>query len=286
MDSAVMKKSSPRRAVRVIAHRGTGQGMVESNAAPENTLPAFMAGWDTGAYGCELDVHVTSDGQVIVIHDSTTNRTTNASWVVADHTAEELLSLDAGRWKGLRWAGTRLPLLSEVLAIIPDGRRLYIELKDGPQVVPGTVEAVRASGKGPSQIVFISFDVDTIGAAKAALPDYQCLLIVVFQSDDAHGRWNVLYDEGPGFRTVTATYDQAALLELVRTYRLDGIDSSFVMPPSLVAAVAEAGLDFVTWTIDDPQIALDLVKLGVTAITTDRPKAIREALQAAGVQLA
>jgi glycerophosphoryl diester phosphodiesterase len=272
--------------VRVIAHRGTGQGFVESNAAPENTLPAFKAGWETGAYGCELDVHLTSDGEVIVIHDATTNRTTNASWVVADHTAAELRSLDAGRWKALRWAGTRLPLLSEVLAIIPDGRRLFIELKDGPQVVPATADVIRKSGKGPSQIVFISFDIDTIGAAKAALPDYECLLIVVFQSDDPHGRWNVLYDEGPGFRTVTAVYDEKELLRLVRKYKLDGVDSSFVMPPSLVAAVAEAGLDFVTWTIDDPQIALDLVKLGVTAITTDRPKAIREALQAAGVPLA
>ncbi len=98
-----------------------GQGFVESSSPPENTLPAFKAGWETGAYGCELDVHVTTDGQIIVIHDSTTNRTTNASWVVAEHSADDLRSLDAGRWKALRWAGTRLPLLSEVLAIIPDG---------------------------------------------------------------------------------------------------------------------------------------------------------------------
>jgi glycerophosphoryl diester phosphodiesterase len=274
------------RAVKIIAHRGTGQGMVESTAAPENTLPAFKAGWETGAYACELDVHLTRDGQVIVIHDSTTNRTTNASWVVADHTADELRSLDAGRWKSLRWAGTRLPLLSEVLAIIPDGRQLFIELKDGPQVVPATAAVIRESGKGPSQIVFISFDIDTIAAAKATLPDFECLLIVVFEADDSHGRWNVLYDEGPGFRTVTATYDPKALLQLVRKYRLDGIDSSFAMPTSLVKATLDAGLHFVTWTVDDPQIALDLVALGVTAITTDRPKAIREALIGAGVPLA
>jgi glycerophosphoryl diester phosphodiesterase len=272
------------RPVKIIAHRGMGQGLVESGAPPENTLPAFKAGWDTGAHACELDVHVTRDGQVIVIHDSTTNRTTNASWVVAEHTADELRSLDAGRWKGLRWAGTRLPLLSEVLAIIPDGRQLYIELKDGPQVVPATADAIRRSGKGPSQIVFISFDIDTIAAAKAALPKFDCLLIVVFQADDSHGRWNVLYDEGPGFRTVTAVYDQKALFQLVRKYRLDGIDSSFVMPASLVKATLDAGLSFVTWTVDDPQIALDLVAMGVTAITTDRPKAVREALGRAGIR--
>ena len=277
---------TPIRTVKIIAHRGMGQGMVDSGAAPENTLPAFKAGWDTGAYACELDVHVTKDGQIIVIHDSTTNRTTNASWVVAEHTADELRSLDAGRWKNLRWAGARLPLLSEVLPMIPDGRQLFIELKDGPQVIPGTAEVIRESGKGPSQIVFISFDIDTIAAAKAALPDFDCLLIVVFEADDSHGRWNVLYDEGPGFRTVTATYDAKTLLQLVRKYRLDGIDSSFAMPISLVKETLDAGLDFVTWTVDDTQIALDLVKLGVTAITTDRPKAIREALMHAGVTLA
>ena len=118
-----MAKSPAKTPVRIIAHRGTGQGLMKSGAAPENTLPAFKAGWETGVNACELDVHLTRDGQIIVIHDNTTDRTTNASRLVADHTADELRSLDAGRWKGLRWAGTRLPLLSEVLAIIRDGQR-------------------------------------------------------------------------------------------------------------------------------------------------------------------
>ena len=265
--------------VKIIAHRGMGQGFVEPDAPPENTLPAFEAGWKTGAMACELDVHLTADGQVIVIHDATTDRTTNASWVVAHHTADQLRSLDAGRWKHLRWAGTRLPLLSEVLAILPDGRQLYVELKDGPQVVPATVDVIRQANKGPEQVIFISFDIDTIAAMKAALPDFTCLLLVVFQADDPNGRWNVLYDEGPDFRTVTAAYDQEKLLELVRKYGLDGVDSSFVLPPSLVPAMRDAGLELVTWTIDDPRIARDLVSLGVTAITTDRPAAIRDALE-------
>jgi glycerophosphoryl diester phosphodiesterase len=263
-----------------------GQGMVESAAPAENTLPAFEAGFAIGVNGCELDVHLTLDGQVIVIHDATTDRTTNASWVVADHTAEELRSLDAGRWKNLRWAGSRLPLLSEVLAIMPAGQRLFIELKDGPQVMPAAASVVQESGKGPSQIVFISFDIDTIAAMKATLPKFECLLIVVFEADYSNGRWNVLYDEGPGFRTVTAVYDPKALLRLIRRYRLDGIDSSFAMPPSLVQTLRDAGLKLVTWTVDDPAIALDLVELGVTTITTDRPKAIKDALLGAGINLA
>jgi len=262
-----------------------GQGFIDPASPPENTLPAFKAGWETGAVGCELDAHVTSDGEVIVIHDSTTDRTTNASWVVADRTADELRSLDAGRWKHPRWAGTPLPLLSEVLAIIPAGRQLFIELKDGPQVVPGAAEAIRAAGKGPSQVVLTSFDVDTIGAMKAALPDHQCLLIVAFSGDSSHGRWNMIYDEGPGFRRVTTFYDPKSLLQLLRRYRLDGLASSFAMPGSLVGTLAEAGLELITWTVDDPLIAFDLVNAGVTTITTDRPKVIREALKRAGIAI-
>src|SRR6266852_8996415 len=115
--------------VQVVAHRGMGQGFVQMDAPPENTLPAFMEGWKI-AHACELDVHLTKDGQVIVIHDDTTNRTTNASWIVRDRFAGELRSLDAGRWKSQKWAGTRLPLLEDVLDIMPDGCQLFIELKD------------------------------------------------------------------------------------------------------------------------------------------------------------
>ena len=115
-----------------------GQGFVQPDAPPENTLPAFAEGWKI-AKACELDVHLTKDGQVIVIHDDTTNRTTNASWIVRDHFAAELRSLDAGRWKSQVWAGTRLPLLEDVLDSMPDDCELFIELKDGPQVVPCAV---------------------------------------------------------------------------------------------------------------------------------------------------
>jgi glycerophosphoryl diester phosphodiesterase len=264
--------------VKIIAHRGLGQSFIDPDAPPENTLPSFEAAWAMGAAACELDVQLTADRQVIVIHDATTDRTTNANWIVAERTAAELQSLDAGRWKGLRWAGTRLPLLSEVLATLPDGRQLYVELKDGPQVVAAAVDAVHAARKSPEQIVFKSFDIDTIAAMKAALPSYSCFLLVAFQGDVTQGRWDVVYDEGPAFRMVSQPYNERSLLELVRRYALDGIDSSFVMPSSLVRMTREAGLELVTWTINDPLVARDLIDLGVTAITTDVPALIRDAL--------
>ncbi|MEA2239266.1 MAG: glycerophosphoryl diester phosphodiesterase [Thermoanaerobaculia bacterium] len=273
----------PKQTVQVVAHRGMGQGFVLPDAPPENTLPAFMEGWKI-AHACELDVHLTKDGQVIVIHDDTTNRTTNASWIVRDRFANELRSLDAGRWKSQTWAGTRLPLLEDVLDVMPDGCELFIELKDGPQVVPPTAELVRQSGKA-SQVVFISFDIDTIVAAKQEFPDNDCLLIVVFEADYNHGRWNVLYDEGPGFRTVTKTFVLDDMIALIKQYDLNGIDTSFAVPPALITRLHEEKLRPVVWTVDEPSIALDMVRLGVNTITTDKPGPIRDALMAAGFEV-
>jgi glycerophosphoryl diester phosphodiesterase len=269
--------------IQVVAHRGMGQGFVQSDAPPENTLPAFAEGWKI-ARACELDVHLTKDGQVIVIHDDTTDRTTNASWIVRDHYAAELRSLDAGRWKSQTWAGTRLPLIEDVLEAMPDGCQLFIELKDGPQVVPPTAELVRQSGKA-SQVVFISFDIDTITLARQEMPENDCLLIVVFEADYDHGSWKVLYDEGPGFRTVTKTYVEDDLIALVKQYNLTGIDTSFAVPPSLITRLTTEKLRSVVWTVDDASIALDMVHLGIDTITTDRPGPIRDALIGAGYQV-
>lgn len=269
--------------IQVVAHRGMGQGFVQSDAPPENTLPAFAEGWKI-ARACELDVHLTKDGQVIVIHDDTTDRTTNASWIVRDHYAAELRSLDAGRWKSQTWAGTRLPLIEDVLEAMPDGCQLFIELKDGPQVVPPTAELVRQSGKA-SQVVFISFDIDTIMLARQEMPENDCLLIVVFEADYDHGSWKVLYDEGPGFRTVTKTFVEDDLIALVKQYNLTGIDTSFAVPPSLITRLLNEKLRPVVWTVDDPSIALDMAKLGIDTITTDRPGPIRDALIREGYQV-
>ena len=272
--------------VRIIGHRGAGQGFVDPDGPPENTLPAFEAGWASGANACELDVQLTADGQVLAIHDDTTDRTTGTSWIVADHTAAELQALDAGRWKHDRWAGTRLPLLDEVLAAIPEGRGLFIELKDGPQIVPATVQAIRRSNKSASQLVLISFDIDTIAAAKSALPEINCLLVVSFRNEGARGRWTVHYNEGPEFSAVSAHADAKSLVQLIRKHGLDGIDSSVTMPASLVTAVRRAGLKLGTWTVNELEDALELVECGVSDLTTDRPAAMRAALQRAGVTLA
>jgi glycerophosphoryl diester phosphodiesterase len=116
----------------VIAHRGYCQ------IAPENSLPAFRLAKTAGADLVELDYHHSKDGKLVVIHDATLDRTTDATnkWGgskirVDSKTLGELQSLDAGKWFGAQFAGTRLPSLHEALEVIQDGGMTLIERKAG-----------------------------------------------------------------------------------------------------------------------------------------------------------
>src|SRR5512133_60470 len=113
----------------LIAHRGA------SREAPENTLAAFDLAWQQGADGIEADFRLTADGRIVCLHDATTGRTANLDLVVADSSFAELQQLDVGSWKGTRWQGERIPTLEEVLARLPLGKRLFIELKSGPEML-------------------------------------------------------------------------------------------------------------------------------------------------------
>src|SRR5690606_38835440 len=97
--------------------------------APENTLAAFNLAWERGVPAIELDVHLSADDRLIVIHDATTKRTTGVDLAVKDSTLDQLRALDAGSWKGEQWAGEPMPTLEEALATIPEGARCLIEVK-------------------------------------------------------------------------------------------------------------------------------------------------------------
>jgi glycerophosphoryl diester phosphodiesterase len=111
--------------VLVIGHRGF------SAAAPENTQASFKKAMEVGADMIELDVHLSKDGQVVVIHDDTLNRTTNGKGKVAHYTLRELKQLDAGSWFGSQFSGEKIPMLSEVLELVRGRTLLNIELKRG-----------------------------------------------------------------------------------------------------------------------------------------------------------
>lgn len=107
----------------VIAHRGY------SLRYPENTLLAFEKAIESGARMIELDVTLTRDRELVVIHDDTLDRTTNGRGRVADHTLAELKRLDAGGWFSNRFSGEPIPTLAEVLARVAGRVAVNIEIK-------------------------------------------------------------------------------------------------------------------------------------------------------------
>ncbi|MBS3971155.1 MAG: glycerophosphodiester phosphodiesterase [Clostridia bacterium] len=141
---------------KILAHRGV------SLTAPENTLPAFAAAIKQGLAGIELDVQMSKDGHLIVIHDERVDRTTNGKGLVRDMTLEEIKSLDAGTWFAEKYSGVKIPVLEEVLELI-DNREfmINIELKSGIIQYPGLEERVLEAVKKYNlldKVIFSSFN--------------------------------------------------------------------------------------------------------------------------------
>src|SRR5438445_3289928 len=121
----------------VVGHRGA------MGHCPENTLASFERGLELGADWIEMDVHLSRDGELVVIHDETVDRTTNGSGLVQDHTLVELNELDAGSWFGAAYVGQRIPTLGEVLDWARfRGAVLDIEIKNAPIYYAGIEEMV------------------------------------------------------------------------------------------------------------------------------------------------
>lgn len=119
-----------------IGHRGA------AGTHPENTLIAIQRALELGADGVEFDIHRTSDGHLVVIHDAFLNRTTNGTGLVMGSTLADLKRLDAGSWKDPQFAGEQIPTLRELIRATPNDCRLFLELKAGSIRYPGIEEEI------------------------------------------------------------------------------------------------------------------------------------------------
>jgi glycerophosphoryl diester phosphodiesterase len=107
----------------VIGHRGA------AGEAPENTLASFQLALEQGVQGIELDVHLSKDGEIIVCHDPTLDRTTDGTGWIYEHSSADIKRVDAGSWFGARFAGEAIPLLGEVFDLVPDTIMINVEIK-------------------------------------------------------------------------------------------------------------------------------------------------------------
>ncbi len=244
----------------IVAHRGA------SADAPENTLAAVRLAWEQGADAVEVDLRLTRDGQVVAMHDATARRTAGAQIAVAGATLAELRTLDAGSFKGPAWRGEPVPTLREVLATVPAGRRVVLELKAGPELLGPLAEdlaaAQAAGGPGLDRVVLITFQEDLARLSKARLRAAS----VLWLADPRHPR------RGEGFdgaiRRMIATSSRAGL---------DGLDlwAHPGLDAALVREVHAARLALFVWTVNHPGEAERLMAAGVDAITTDVPGVLR-----------
>jgi glycerophosphoryl diester phosphodiesterase len=150
----------------LFGHRGT------TLHRPENTLPAFQWAIDEGGDGIEVDVRLSADRELVVIHDSRTGRTTDdsADRRVADLTVAELKTLDAGAWFEPPYPGTRVPTLREVVEAFPDPEVLLLLDMKGDGAGPATVAAIRELDIAERSLMS-SFDEAVLAEVHAELPD-------------------------------------------------------------------------------------------------------------------
>ena len=160
----------------VVAHRGA------SFDAPENTLPAFKLAWDQGADAIEGDFLLTKDGHIVCIHDRTTKRFCDQDLVVAKSTLKQLKVLDVGSWKNEKYAETRIPTISEVFAIIPDGKKIFVEVKCGIEIIEPLAKEIKKSNLGCEQIILICFKAEVVKSFKEKLPDHKAFWLSGFRS--------------------------------------------------------------------------------------------------------
>ncbi|HTJ78073.1 MAG TPA: glycerophosphodiester phosphodiesterase [Rariglobus sp.] len=239
----------------IVAHRGA------SHDAPENTVASVSLGWSQHADAAEVDVHLTRDGEVVVIHDATLLRTAGRDARVDALTLAEIRRLDAGVWKGAAWRGERVPTLTEVLATVPEGKRIFIELKQAEGLAPALRRVIEASPVMPAQVVLISFEDDILSEAKRALPDCDALFLADVPEEAAEDK-------------------MSSLIQFCRTRRFDGLGVSADWPidAQLMERLRAENLQLNVWTVNDAHRAGELLAAGVTSITTDRPAWLREQL--------
>ena len=251
----------------LVAHAGMGYG------APQNTLPAFQAAIEAG-FGFECDIQMSADHQIFAAHNPTAAAYGGRDAPFKEMMWSEISQIDVGlRLGGQRWAGTYMPRFEDILAVMRDGRKSFVEVKEsaGTEIVPYIKAAVEAqSNATPGNMLFISFDREICRALRQALPAYEVLWIIFSHKDlEVHDD-----QRGPA-------YTAGEVIELLQEANLTGVDMAgdkSVVTEAFVRRVKSAGFKFGVWTVDSTDNARIFLKRGVDAVTTNRTKEIEDEL--------
>jgi glycerophosphoryl diester phosphodiesterase len=251
----------------IIAHRGA------SADAPENTLAAFNLAWEQGADGIEADFYLSQDGDIICTHDERTSRLTGrkVDVSVSKTNIADLRKLDVGSWKNPKFAGAQMPTLREVLKTIPEGKKIFIEIKCGVEIVPVLKKQLAEFPHlKPEQLIIICFKKVVIKACREQLPDLQVNWLQSIKRDRETKEWK------PSEDAILASLIECGASGL----RVSPQASLF--SPEFVERIRQGGFGFHSWTIDTLVTAERLRALGVDSITTNTPALMRRGLAEKG----
>lgn len=247
---------TPSGVTRVIAHRGfSGRG-------PENTLVALRLAIEVGADMAEIDVGLSRDGHVVVLHDATLERTTDGSGLLSDATLEDLRRLDAGSWFDSRFAGEPVPTLAEALDLVKGKILLNIEIKTEAvtdTAVGGVVDKVLAlveARRMHDQIVISSFDPRALAQARELDPEVRTASL-----------YNRELHKGQG------------PLEVMAAVGSNGFNiSQKLISGQIVAACHRHRRPVAVYTVNTEKKMRQLIDLGVDALFTDHPDRLKKVL--------
>jgi glycerophosphoryl diester phosphodiesterase len=232
----------------VIAHRGA------SAYAPENTVAAFDLALHLGCRHLELDVDLSRDGHIVVMHDDTVDRTTNGTGPVGSHTLAELRALDAGAWFGPQFTGERIPTFAEVLARYRGRVHLHTELKGrAARLASGTADLVRQYGM-VAHVTVTPFHYQRLVETRAYAPELPTGWLVHEVSD--------------------MTITQAQALGLTQI-----CPEADRVTPALVRRLHAQGFVVRAWGVDDEALMRQVVDAGADGMTVNVPDRLLAYLQ-------
>lgn len=261
----------------VMAHQGG------ADLAPSNTLAAFRNAAELGVDMMELDVHLTQDGHLVVIHDDTIDRTTNGSGTVNELTLAEVQSYDAGYHfvdldgdHSFRDKDVIIPTLADVFEEMPSHMRYTIEIKDTNDAalyekIGEDLWTLMAEYDVQDKVLIGSFDQHILDMM-TEITDGEA---IVSAGEQEVTKFVILHKLG-----LHALY-QTKVDSVEMPIKASGIN---LMDASLVNAAKKRGMDVHYWTINDPDTMEQLIDLGADGIITDRPDLLIELLQEKGYE--
>ncbi|MBR0630955.1 glycerophosphodiester phosphodiesterase [Bacillus altitudinis] len=229
----------------IIAHRGS------SSAAPENTIAAFDVAVEQGADYIELDVQMTMDQHIVVIHDDTVERTTNGNGLVKSYTLDQLKKLDAGSWFDQQYTNERIPTLQEILERYSQRIGILIEIKH-PKRQIGIEKAVARiinQFAYSRHIIIQSFDVHALQRIKAFAPSLRTALIIKPDAFKLTKRKLTTYSSFANGLNMKKTMINRWWIDRIHTF----------------------GMDVFIWTVKDQKTADRIKKYPINGVVTDNP---------------